>query len=358
MKPEQVQIHVPFLGGGFGRRGANDFVIEGVEVAKATKRPVKTVWSREDDLHAGYYRPLFLQRFKVGLDAEGKPAAWQQTIVGQSIGAGTVLEPLVTINGVDMSSVEGIIAAPYMLAAPARHFSQHLTKTSATVSAWRAVAPGINTFMLESMVDELAHAAGQDPVDYRRLLLKDQPRLLGVLNLAAEKVGWGKPPAGRAYGIAVANSFESFIAYAVEVSIENGAIKLHRVVSALDCGLAVNPLMVEAQVQSAVTFALSPALYSEITLRNGRPLQSNFHDFGVARMHQIPPIEVHLVPSAGKMGGIGEVGVPPLAPAIANAVFTLTGERLRELPLQPTARSTIATTHPSRQAAASERHPT
>lgn len=337
LKPEQIFIHTTFLGGGFGRRATpvSDFVSEAVEVAKAAKAPVKTVWSREDDVRGGYYRPAYVQRAKVGLDADGKPVAWQQVMVGQSITAGTPFEPFTVKNGIDGTSVEGVADSPYVLSTPAHRVDLHSPKTGIPVLWWRSVGHSYNGFIMESLVDELAHAAGKDPLEYRRMLLKDHPRHLAALNLAAEKFGWSKPAAqGRGRGIAVHESFGSYVAQAAEVSVENGAIKVHRVVCAIDCGPVVNPQTVAAQMESGIAFGLGAVLHSKLTFKDGRVQESNYHDYQVLRMHEMPVVEVHIVPSTEKMGGVGEPGTPPIAPAVANAVFALTGQRLRELPLR------------------------
>lgn len=335
LKPEQVNIHTTFLGGGFGRRAnpTSDFVAEAVQVAKAAGAPVKTVWTREDDIRGGYYRPAFVHRAKIGLDKQGLPVAWQHVLVGQSILAGTPFEAMMVKDGIDSTSVEGVADSPYLKAIADHRVGLHSPKTGIPVLWWRSVGHSHSAFVMESLIDELAHAAGKDPVSYRRLLLKDHPRHLGTLNLAVEKAG--KPPApGRARGVAVHESFGSYIAQVAEVSVEKGAIRVHRVVCAVDCGIAVNPLMIEAQLQSAVAFGLSAALQSELTLKEGRVQQSNFHDYPVLRLNEMPTVEVHIVPSTEKSGGIGEPGVPPVAPAVANAVAALTGKRLRELPLR------------------------
>ncbi|MGH8030894.1 MAG: molybdopterin cofactor-binding domain-containing protein [Luteimonas sp.] len=347
LKPEQVFIHTTFLGGGFGRRATpvSDFVTEAVEVAKAAKVPVKTMWTREDDVRGGYYRPAFVQWVKVGLDAEGRPVAWQQVLVGQSITAGTPFEPMTIRNGIDSTSVEGVADSPYVTGTPAHRVDLHSPRPGVPVLWWRSVGHSYNGFVMESLVDELAHATGQDPLDYRRLLLKDHPRHLAALNLAADKFGWGAPAAqDRGYGIAVHESFGSFVAQAVEVSVEGGTIKVHRVVCAIDCGPAVNPLTIVAQMESGIAFGLGAALHSKLTFKDGRVQESNYHDYQVLRMHEMPRVDVHIMPSTQSMGGVGEPGTPPIAPAVANAVFALTGQRLRELPLRLNVATTPATT--------------
>ncbi|MGH7672002.1 MAG: molybdopterin cofactor-binding domain-containing protein [Gemmatimonadales bacterium] len=337
LKPEQVELHTTFLGGGFGRRAnpTSDFVSEAVQVAKAANAPVKTVWTREDDVHGGYYRPAYLHRARIGLGADGLPVAWQHTVVGQSILVGTPFESFLVKNGIDATSVEGVSDSPYLKDIPNHRLELHSPKTGIPVLWWRSVGHSHTAFVMESLIDELAQAAGKDPVEYRRALLKNHPRHLGVLNLAVEKAGWGRrPPKGRARGVAVHESFGSFAAQVAEVSVENGRIRVHRVVCAIDCGIAVNPETIAAQMESGVAFGLSAALHSALHFKDGRVQESNFHDYQVLRLNEMPVVEVHVMPSTEKPGGIGEVGVPPIAPAVANAVARLTGQRLRELPLR------------------------
>jgi isoquinoline 1-oxidoreductase beta subunit len=339
LKPEQVEIHTTFLGGGFGRRATptSDFVSEAVQVAKAAKAPVKTVWTREDDMHGGYYRPAYLHRVRVGLGSDGLPTAWQHVIVGQSILAGTPFEPMMVKNGIDATSVEGVADSAYLKSVANHRVDLHSPKLGIPVLWWRSVGHTHTGFVMESLMDELAKAAGKDPVEYRRALLKGHSRHLGVLNLAAEKAKWGTPvPQGRARGIAVHESFGSYVAQVAEVSVEKDAIRVHRVVCAIDCGLAVNPEAVRAQMESGIAFGLGAALHSALSFKDGRVQQSNFHDYRVLRLDEMPVVEVHIVPSTEKMGGVGEPGVPPIAPAVANAVAALTGQRLRELPLRLT----------------------
>ncbi len=339
LKPEQVKIHTMFLGGGFGRRAtpASDFVSEAVHVAKAVGGgvPVKVVWTREDDIHGGYYRPMFLHRVRVGLGADGRPVSWKQTIVGQSIVEGTPFAPMLIKNGVDDSSVEGVPDSPYVKGTPSHLVELHSPKKAITVLWLRSVGHTHTAFAMESFADELAHAAGQDPLEYRRRLLAAHPRHLGVLNLAAEKAGWGRPlPAGRARGLAVHESFGSWVAEVAEVSVANGRVRLHRVVCAVDCGVCVNPAGVRQQVEGAIAFGLSAALHGELTFKDGRVQQSNFHDYPLLRLNEMPEVEVHIVTSSEKPGGIGEPGVPPIAPAVSNAIFVATGQRLRRLPFR------------------------
>ena len=339
LKPEQVKVHTMFLGGGFGRRAtpSSDVVSEAVHVAKAAGggAPIRTVWTREDDMRGGYYRPMWLHRVRAGLGGDGTPVAWRQTIVGQSIVAGTPFEGMLVKNGVDQTSVEGAADSPYVKGTPNHLVDLHSPRTVIPVLWWRSVGHTHTAFVIETFVDALAHEANQDPLDYRRRLLKDHPRHLGVLNLAAEKAGWGQsPPEGRFRGLAVHESFESFVAEVAEVSVEDGRVRVHRVVCAVDCGVCANPAGVEAQLQGGVAFGLTAALHGELTFKDGRVQQSNFHDYPLLRLKEMPNIEVHIVASSEKPGGIGEPGVPPIAPAVANAVFAATGKRLRRLPLR------------------------
>lgn len=336
LKPEQVKVHTPFLGGGFGRRAnpRSDFVSEAVHLAKAAKRPVKVVWTREDDIRGGYYRPMWASRLRAGLDAAGKPVAWTHTLVGQSILGGTPFAAMIK-NGIDETSTEGAANSPYLASIADHRVELHSPEVPIPVLWWRSVGHSHTAFVVESFIDELAHAAKKDPVAFRRELLPAGSRHRRVLDAAAEAFGWGQSlPEGHAAGIAVHESFESFVAQAAEVSVEDGRIRVHRVICAIDCGPAVNPDGVEAQMQSGIVYGLSAALHGEITLKDGRVEQSNFHDYPVLRMSEMPRIEVVIVPSTDKMGGAGEPGTPPIAPAVANALFALTGKRLRRLPLR------------------------
>jgi isoquinoline 1-oxidoreductase subunit beta len=335
--PDKVQIHTPFLGGGFGRRAnpASDFVSEAVIVAKAAGVPVKVVWTREDDIRGGYYRPAYVHRARVGVDAKGMPIAWDHVIVGQSIVTGTPFEAFLVKNGIDGTSVEGVGNSPYLESTPAKRVTLHSPKTPITVLWWRSVGHTHTAFAMESMVDELAHAAKRDPLEYRLALLEKNPRFVAALKLAAEKGGWGTPlPAGRARGLAIAEAFGSIVAEVAEVSVEQGHIHVHAVTCAVDCGTAVNPLGIEAQVQGSVAYGLTAALHGRITTVDGKVEQSNFHDYRPLRMFEMPKVTVHVIQSGAKMGGIGEPATAPIAPAVANAVFALTQQRLRKLPLR------------------------
>ncbi|HKC07696.1 MAG TPA: xanthine dehydrogenase family protein molybdopterin-binding subunit [Methylomirabilota bacterium] len=333
LKPEQVAIHTMFLGGGFGRRAVpgSDFIVEAVHVAKAAGAPVKTIWTREDDIRGGYYRPMWHSTLSAGLDAAGKPVAWKHTIVGQSIVENTPFAGEIK-NGVDGTSVEG--AANLVYEVPSAAVDLHSPRSPVPVLWWRSVGHTHTGFVVESFIDELAHAAGQDPYAYRRELLAGKARHLGVLELAAQKAGWGTPlPAGRARGIAVHASFGSYCAQVGEVSIQDRAITVHRVVCAVDCGRAINPETIRAQMEGGIVFGLSAALYGQITMKLGRVQQSNFHDYPVLRLSSMPVVEVHIVPSTAPPSGIGEPGTPLMAAVLGNALFALTGQRVRSLPL-------------------------
>jgi isoquinoline 1-oxidoreductase beta subunit len=256
------------------------------------------------------------------------------------------MEAMMVKDGIDATSTEGVANSPYVLGTPSHRVDLHSPKTGIPVLWWRSVGHSVNGFVMESFVDELAHAAGKDPVEYRRALLKDHPRHLAALNLAAEKAGWSSPATeGRGRGVAVHESFGSYVAQIAEVSVEEGQIRVHRVVCAIDCGVAVNPGAVAAQMESGIVFGLGATLHGALTLKDGQVQESNYHDYRVLRLHEMPKVEVHIVPSTDKMGGVGEPGTPPIAPAVANAVFALTGQRLRELPLQlPVASATTAPT--------------
>lgn len=339
LPPEKVRLHTTFLGGGFGRRLVpdSDFVRDAVEVSMAAKAPVKVVWSREDDMRGGWYRPLYVDRFRAGLDAGGNVLSWAHTIVGQSIALGTVFDsPIIGKDGIEFSSVEGAADVPYQI--PNVFVDVHYPKPAASVWWWRSVGNSHTGFVVESFIDELAHAAKADPFEFRRRLLAKHPRHRAVLELAAEKAKWGSPPpAGRARGIAVVEAFGGFAAQVAEISMgRDGLPRVHRVVCAIDCGQVINPDTVVAQMEGGINFGLSAFFYGEITLHNGRVQQSNFHNYRMLRMHEAPAIETHILPSTERQGGVGEVGVPPIAAAVGNAIFALTGKRIRRLPLRPT----------------------
>jgi isoquinoline 1-oxidoreductase beta subunit len=335
LPPEKVQIHTTLLGGGFGRRANpnSDFVVEAVHVAKAAKAPVKVVWTREDDIRGGWYRPMWHDRFVAGLDSNGDPIAWTHTIVGQSITQGTLFEAFTIKDGIDSTSVEG--AADLLYGFPNLQVDLHSPKIGVPVQWWRSVGHSHTGFSVEAFFDEVAHAGGKDPYELRRKLLANQPRMRAVLELAAQKANWGsKLPPGVGRGIATHFSFDSYVAQVVEASVEKGAVKVHRVVCAVDCGLVINPDTVRAQMEGGIIFGLTAALKTEITLKDGRIEQSNFHDYQMLRIFESPEIEVHIVPSTENPTGVGEPGVPPVAPALANAIFAATGKRVRRLPIR------------------------
>jgi isoquinoline 1-oxidoreductase beta subunit len=337
LKPEQVTLHTTLLGGGFGRRAnpACDFVTEATEVAKAAKVPVKVVWTREDDIRGGWYRPMWYDHFTAGLDASGNPVAWTHTIVGQSIMTGTMFEAYGVKDGIDSASVEG--AADILYGIPNLRVELHTPKNEVPVQWWRSVGHSHTGFSVEAFLDEVAHAGGKDPYQLRRTLLAGQPRMLAVLDLAAQKADWGSAlPAGRARGIATHFSFDSYVAQVAEVSVEkDGTVHVHRVVAAVDCGQTVNPDTVQAQLEGGIIFGLTAALKTEITFEKGRVQQRNFNDYPMLRMFESPVIEVFIVPSSEHPTGVGEPGVPPVAPAVANAIFAATGKRVRRLPIRP-----------------------
>ncbi|CBJ35278.1 xanthine dehydrogenase family protein molybdopterin-binding subunit [Ralstonia solanacearum] len=342
-KPEQVTLHMLYAGGSFGRRASKDadYVLEAVNIAKAIdgRAPIKLVWTREDDMRGGYYRPAFHHTLEAALDTLGRPVGWRHRLVGQSILANTVFGSMVK-DGIDPVSVEGAANLPYEI--PALHVDLH-TPNDIPVPThwWRSVGSTHTAYSTETFIDELAAAAGQDPVAYRLALLGKHPRHAGVLKLAAEKAGWAQPltqdasGAKRARGVAVHESFGTFVAEVAEVTVKpDGSFSVDRVVCAVDCGIVVNPDVVRAQVEGGVGFALSAALHGAITLKDGVVEQSNFHDYAPIRINEMPKVEVHIVPSAEKPTGIGEPGVPPLAPAVANAIAAATGKRVRSLPIR------------------------
>jgi isoquinoline 1-oxidoreductase subunit beta len=329
--PEKVAVHTTYLGGGFGRRFELDFIIEALETSKAAGAPVKVIWSREDDIQHAQYRPANYHQLRAGLDASGQPVAWTHRIVAPSIMAR--MFPQTVKNGLDGEAVEGGVELPY--AVPNVHVDYQLTDTGIPVGFWRSVNNSFNSFATEGFIDELAVAAKQDPYEYRRALLANAPRHRGVLELAASKAGWGTAlPSGRGRGIAVYKSFESFAAQVAEVSVSPaGDVRVHRVVCAIDCGMHVNPSTIEAQMQGGIVYGLTAALNGAITIENGRVTQSNFHDYPMLRLAEMPVVEVYIVPSNEAPGGVGEPGTPPIAPAVCNAIFAATGKRIRRLPI-------------------------
>ena len=332
VKPEQVKVHTTFLGGGFGRRAAQDFVVAALEASKAVGAPVKVIYSREDDMRAAFYRPISYTEVTGGVDEQGNAVLLTGKIVVPSLAEFTGFKRLVRPDGVDRVAVEGLADVAYAI--PNIKFDWVKHDFGVPIWFWRSVGATHNTFVAETFIDEMAVLAGRDPYEFRRALLAKQPRLRGVLDLAAEKAGWGKPlPAGVGRGIACVEVFGGWTAQVVEASVRDGKAVVHRVVCATDCGRTINPEQVKAQMESSIVYALSAALYSEITFKEGKVEQGNFDDYPVVRMSEMPRIEVHLVPSQENPGGVGEPGTPPTPPALANALFQVTGKRIRTLPL-------------------------
>jgi len=337
LRQDQVELHVMMTGGFFGRRATPDadVIVEAVSIVKAMGEgvPVRVQWTREDDMQGGRYRPMYLHHVTAGLDEQGKVSGWRHHVVGQSILAGTPFEAAMVGDGVDISSVEGADRLPYAIAD--RSISLTTTDVGVPVLWWRSVGHTHTAFVVETVIDDLARMAGRDPVEFRRGLMTDQPRHLGVLELAAEKAGWSKPaPAGRHRGVAVHHSFGSYVAQVGEVSVaDDGRWKLERVVCAVDCGVAVNPDTIRAQMEGGIGFALAGIVHGEITLTDGVVDQDNYDSYPVLRMNEMPEVEVYIVDSAESPTGVGEPGVPPLGPAVSNALAAATGERRRELPI-------------------------
>lgn len=339
LKPEQIKVNVQMAGGGFGRRAipTSDYVVEACAIARAARdagvtAPIRTLWSREDDIQGGYYRPMHLHRAKIGFDAQGKVLAWDHVIVGQSITSGSPFEGMMVKNGVDVTAVEGM-REPYPI--PMR-LTVHHPKVNVPVLWWRSVGSTHTAFVMETLIDEIARSTGQDPVAYRFALIGDKhPRHRAALQLAVEQSGYGKRtlPAGTAFGVAVHESFESVVAYVVEATVRDGRPVLTRVTAGVHCNLAVNPRTIEAQVQGAALMGLATCLPGNaITLKDGVVEQRNFGDYVLPRITDMPKVAVHVVPSAEPPTGMGEPGLPPLAPAFANAIVRLTGKPLRQLP--------------------------
>jgi len=335
---DDTEVHTTFLGGGFGRRAERDYVREAAELAGKIDGPVKVIWSREDDMQHDFYRPASHHEIAAVLDVKGMPVGWQHRIATQSI-----LQHLVPgwIPGFagrlagsrDPTATEGASNQPYHV--PNISVTYARVDLPIPVGFWRSVGHTHTAFVVESFIDELAHAAGRDPYEYRRDLLDAHPRHRRVLDAVAEASGWGSPvPEGRARGIAVAESFGSYVAEVAEVSVENGRPRVHKVWCAIDCGVVLNPAIVRAQMESGIVYGLTAALYGEINIEGGRVVQSNFHNYQMLRMNEAPEVEVLLTPSGDAPGGVGEPGTPPIVPAVTNALFALTGDRIRKLPIR------------------------
>ncbi len=352
-----VTVHPTYVGGGFGRRFLADYVTEAAEIARRVEGPVRLVWTREDDLRHGYFREASLHRLRAALDEEGQPQAWQHRLVAASMNAlvlpmtmGLLLPewvPDAAENGIGRGAValldrllgsfaarEGASSMPYAL--PAVRVDLAEWNPGVPISIWRSVGHSFTCFAIESFIDELAAAAGEDPAAFRRRYLGDSPRHLAVLDRVVAESGWGSKPApGRRRGIAIQEAFGSVVAQVAEVSVAGaGTIRVHRVTCAVDCGTAVNPDVVRQQMEGGILFGLSAALHGEITLEDGAVRETNFHEYPLLRLADSPAIDVHIVPSTAPPSGVGEPGVPPIAPAVANAVFAVTGQRLRTLPLR------------------------
>jgi isoquinoline 1-oxidoreductase beta subunit len=333
---DQVVVHNHLIGGGFGRRLEIDGVIRAVEIAKQVDGPAKVVWTREEDIQHDMYRPYFFDRLSAGLDEKGMPVAWNHRFAGSSIIARWA--PPLFNDGLDPDTTEGAIDLVYTL--PNMHVEYLRVEPPGIPTAfWRSVGPSHNVFVTESFMDELAAAAKQDPVAYRRALLDKAPRAKAVLELAAEKAGWGQPlPKGIGRGVSVQFVFETYMAQIAEVEVSrDGSVRVRRVVCAVDCGTVVNPDTVQAQIQSAIMFGITAALYGEITLKDGRVQQANFDTYQILRINEAPAIEVHIVRSFEPPGGMGECGTSAIVPALSNAVFAATGKRMRKLPIDTTA---------------------
>jgi isoquinoline 1-oxidoreductase beta subunit len=334
VSPDKVKVHTTYLGGGFGRRFAPDFTVACVLLAKQAGVPVKLVYTREDDTRAFYYRPAAMARFEAGLDEQGSVVKLLARVAAPSLmlAAGFV-ETLP--GGIDEQAVEGIKDCPYAI--PNLRVEYARAEPGVQIWFWRSVGHSQNAFFLEGFIDELAHAAGRDPVQFRRELLAGEPRLQRVLDVAASEAGWDRPlPAGQHRGVAVANSFGSYVAQVAEVSVDSsGRPRVHRIVAAVDCGRTVNPAMIRRQIEGAIAYGLSAALHQKISFSNGRVEQGNFDDYPMLRIDEMPRVDVHIVPSTESPGGIGEPGLPPATPAVLNAIFAATGKRIRRLPIDP-----------------------
>ena len=335
---ESITVHTPYLGGGFGRRAEMDVVMQAVMLAKQIPgTPVQLIWSREQDIQHDVYRPMAASRFSAALDSNGNITGWLNRIVGQSCTAGITARLLPGAASdlmKDKTTSEGAFDLPYAM--PNRRVEHVLAHEPVPVGFWRSVGHSYNAFFAESFIDECAHAAGRDPLEYRLAMLGHAPRFRKVLGVAAQKAGWGSPlPKGRALGIALAESFHSIVAQVAEVEITGSTVRVHRIVCVIDCGFAVNPDTVAAQMESGIVYGLSAALYGEITLKNGRVEQDNFPSYDALRLAQTPEIETHIVNSGIEhLGGVGEPGTPPVAPAVCNAIFAASGKRIRSLPIR------------------------
>jgi isoquinoline 1-oxidoreductase beta subunit len=327
LQPAQVRVHTTLLGGGFGRRLDIDFIPAAVEASKAAGAPVKLIWTREDDMTHDTYRPPALEEVSGGFDAAGKMTAFSLHIISPSITA-RMFPP---VKGVDDSVIEYAINYPYDVPNVAVTYSRQ--EIGVDVGYMRSVSHAPNCFVIESFMDEMAAAAAKNPYDFRMELLHKKPRHMRVLQLAAERAGFGRAPAGRYHGMALMEGYTTHLAQIAEISLEQGALKVHRIVCVVDCGQMINPRIVESQIESGIVFGLSAALWGEVTIAAGRVQQTNFNNYRLVRGNEMPEIDVHLVDSSEPPGGIGEPAVALVAPAICNAIFAATGKRIRSLPI-------------------------
>ena len=334
---DKIEIHVPFLGGSFGRKSFNDFIDDGLEVAKKMKKPVKLIWKREDDTRHGYYRPTSKHILSGGLDNNGKLDVWKHKVIAPSILFGQMFKyPVPFKDKMDsFIALEGARNIHYEI--PNIRVEYKSVRVSVPLGWWRSVYDSQNAYANECFIDELAYSAGKDPVQFRLERLKNSPRDAGVLRLATDNANWGKKlPTGHFHGVANHASFGSYVAQVAEISVkDDGTVAVHKVTCAVDCGQTVNPSIVKTQMESSIAYGLSATLKGEITIKNGQVVQSNFHDFDVLRIDEMPDVDVHIVQSTEHPGGVGEPGLPPIAPAVANAVFAATGKRVRKLPIKP-----------------------
>jgi isoquinoline 1-oxidoreductase beta subunit len=330
--PEQVTVHTTYLGGGFGRRLEIDFVTQAVLISKAVGKPVKVIWSREEDIQHDFYRPAMVAKLMTGLNVNHTPVVFAARIVGPSILIRTM--PTWLTKNLDYVAAQGISELPYQI--QHQYIDYVMTDTPVPVGFWRSLGHSYNAFFVESFIDQIAHATKKDPFELRRELLKQQPAFLQVLNTLATQSGWQQPaPAGRYRGMAIHKSFGSIVGQVAEISITAvGEVNIHQVISVINCGIAVNPNLIEAQIESGIVYGLS-ALKQAITLKKGMVEQSNFHDYPVLRMADMPLLKVHILPSEEYPSGVGEIATPPIAPAVTNAIFAATGKRIRHLPINP-----------------------
>jgi isoquinoline 1-oxidoreductase beta subunit len=332
-EPDAVTVHTMFLGGGFGRRAAaySDFVVEAAHVAKGEGFPVKTTWTREDDMRGGQYRPMTVHRSELAMDKDGRPLAWRNRVVSQALNG---LEMFgMQVENFDAAQVEGLKEQPYPLSGLT--LEAHLVTSPVTCLWWRSVGHTHTAFLRETLFDEAAHAAGVDPMAYRLALLGKHPRLIVLLETVKAMSDWGRElPAGTGLGVAIAESFGSIVAEVAQVKVEGIDIQVEQVWCAADVGFAVNPLGVREQMESAIIYGLSAALHGEITLKDGEVEQGNFNNYQVVRMNNAPLIEVEVINSGAKMGGAGEPGTPPIFPAVGNAIYAASGQRLRSMPFR------------------------